>query len=171
MSDALLTQLLAQRREMYQEVVDVDEPIQQLLIIGIGEQKFAIFGHYLREILSDPDVCWVPGCPDSIEGVINLRGRIESVIRLHERLRTGMPSTELSAGFVLIAETEEIRTGIRIEALIDMIEISESELQPPPSSLPIHLQPYVSHVMTYQQQPLAVLNIQRLLADYAKELA
>lgn len=169
MSDALLTQLLARRREISHEVVDVDEPSHQLVLVRMGEQLYALAGQSIREILAQPEVCWVPGCPSSMEGVINLRGTIESVIRLHDLLQCGESSSS-SNSFVLIAETASLRTGIRVEGLLDMIEVSESALQAPPTSLPASLQPYVRHLLTYQQHPIAVLNLERLLADYAQRL-
>lgn len=170
MSDAHLTQLLTQRREISADVVNVDEPLHQLVLVQIGDQSFAFLGKHIREILVRPTVYFVPGCPESMEGVINLRGSIESVIRLHGLLQVASQPASDQSGFVLMGETEQLTSGIRVEALIDMIEVVESALQPPPTSLPIHLTPYVSHIVSYQHKPVAVLSLQQLFADYAQGL-
>ncbi len=171
MSDAQLTQLLTQRREISADVVNVDEPVHQLVLVQMADQSFAFLGKQIREILVDPRVYFVPGCPDSMEGVINLRGSIQSVIRLHALLQLASPVAESGASsFVLMGETEQLTSGIRVEALIDMIEVVESALQPPPSSLPAHLTPYVAHIINYQQKPVAVLSLQQLFTDYAQGL-
>ena len=130
MSDAHLTQLLTQRREISADVVNVDEPLHQLVLVQIGDQSFAFLGKHIREILVRPTVYFVPGCPESMEGVINLRGSIESVIRLHGLLQVASQSASDQSGFVLMGETEQLTSGIRVEALIDMIEVVESGLQP-----------------------------------------
>lgn len=170
MSDAHLMQLLTQRREISADVVNVDEPVHQLVFVEMGGQSFAFLGKHIREILVRPTVYFVPGCPDSMEGVINLRGSIESVIRLHGLLQLTPQQVIESSSFVLMGETEQLTSGIRVEALIDMVEVVESALQPPPTSLPVHLTPYVSHIVSYQQQPVAVLSLQQLFTDYAQGL-
>lgn len=170
MSDAHLMQLLTQRREISADVVNVDEPVHQLVFVEMGGQSFAFLGKHIREILVRPTVYFVPGCPDSMEGVINLRGSIESVVRLHGLLQLTPQQVIESSSFVLMGETEQLTSGIRVEALIDMVEVVESALQPPPTSLPVHLTPYVSHIVSYQQQPVAVLSLQQLFTDYAQGL-
>lgn len=170
MSDAHLAQWLTQKREMSADVVNVDQPSQQVVLVRIGDQTFAFPGQAIREILAQPALFFVPGCPSSMEGVIHLRGQIETVIRLHDLLHCSEPSDQASSFFVLMGETAQLRTGIRVEAIIDMIELSPASLQSPPSSLPTQLQPYVSKVLSYEQQPIALLNIEQLFADYAQRL-
>jgi purine-binding chemotaxis protein CheW len=86
MSETTLDQVLTQRRESRQEIVNVDEPTVKLVIFALGEKYFAFHGERIREILAQADVFFVPGSPASLEGVINVRGDIESVIRPHEML-------------------------------------------------------------------------------------
>ena len=77
--------LTAQRDD--ESVVDVDEPTQQLVLFRINGQRFALPGSAVSEILpSDQPVYYVPGLPASTEGVLHLRGNIESVISLNSLL-------------------------------------------------------------------------------------
>jgi purine-binding chemotaxis protein CheW len=169
MSDSKLNQALTQRREINREIVNVDEPTVQLVIVDMGGTWFALQGKHIREILAQADVFYVPGCPSSMEGVINLRGNIESVIRLHGILQLPYPSTTVGS-HVLLAQSNSINTGIRVEQVIDLIDVVESSLQAPPSTLPAHLATVVSHIVHFQQQPIAVLDLAQLLSRYADGL-
>ena len=77
-----LDQILRQRHGARQEVVNVDERMVKLVIFALGPHWFAFHGTHIREILAQAVVHFVPGCPPSLEGVINVRGDIATVIRL-----------------------------------------------------------------------------------------
>ena len=79
-----LDDILSQRHDAQRAVVNVDEPQLKLVVFALGGQWFAFHGSSVREILAQPTVHFVPGCPSSLEGVIHVRGDIESVLRLHE---------------------------------------------------------------------------------------
>ena len=83
MSETTLDQVLTQRLEAHKKIVNVDEPLVKLVIFALGNEHFAFQGDCIHEILTKVDVFFVPGCPPSLEGVINVRGDIESVIRPH----------------------------------------------------------------------------------------
>lgn len=87
-----LDDILSQRHDAQRAVVNVDEPQLKLVVFALGGQWFAFHGSSVREILAQPTVHFVPGCPSSLEGVIHVRGDIESVLRLHELLHLPAPA-------------------------------------------------------------------------------
>lgn len=160
---------LSQRSESNSEIINVDEPSIKIVLVNIGAELFAFLGHQVKEILVEPPIYFVPGCPDSLEGVINVRGNIESVIRLHKILNvTAKESMENS--HVLLTKTQAFDTGIHVESVIDMLDIIESNLQVPPSTLPKHLNNFVCHIFKYQDKSIAVLDLEKILNEYAKGL-
>lgn len=164
-----LDQILSQRREARREVVNVDEPKVKLVIFELGGEWFAFHGERIREILAQADVYFVPGCPASLEGVINVRGDIESVVLLHELLRlpAGQPGRGAS---ILLGRGGGMSSGIRVDQVIDVVDLPQSRVQPAPATLPEHLQPVVSGVLKFKDRPVAVLDLDRIFSDYAKGL-
>ncbi|MBF58068.1 chemotaxis protein CheW [Halomonas sp. FeN2] len=152
-------------------VVDVDEPTQQLVLFRLNNQQFALPGSSVSEILSsDQPVYYVPGLPTSTEGVLHLRGKIESVISLHQLL--GLPAPEgTSKGMILLVRTAGITSGVRIEQLDDVCEVAQSMLQAPPETLPGTLRPYVSALWQIdERQALALLDPEALFDAYQQGL-
>jgi purine-binding chemotaxis protein CheW len=169
MSETTLDQVLIQRREARKEIVNVDEPAIKLVIFELGSDWFAFHGECIREILARADVFFVPGCPSSLEGVINVRGDIESVVRLHELLR--LPESSASrASSILLGRGGGMSSGIRVDAVVDVVDVPESSLLAPPSTLPEHLRSLVSSVMRFRERPVTVLDLERIFADYARGL-
>lgn len=152
-------------------VVDVDEPTQQLVLFRLNDQGFALPGSAVSEILpSDQPVYYVPGLPTSTEGVLHLRGKIESVISLHQLL--GLPTPEgTSKGMILLVRAAGMTSGVRIEQLDDVCEVTQSLLQAPPETLPGTLRPYVSALWQVdERQALAVLDPEALFDAYQQGL-
>lgn len=169
MSDTTLDQILTQRREANKDIVNVDEPTVKLVIFALGEEWFAFHGECIREILAQADVFFVPGCPPSLEGVINVRGDIESVIRPHEILH--LPdNNEGRASSILLGHGGGMSSGIRVDHVVDVVDLPQSVIQPPPGTLPEYLHALVLGVLRFQDRPVAVIDLVRMFSDYARGL-
>lgn len=162
-----LDQALLQRSKAAQEIIDVDEPVIKLVIFELGGEWFAFLGEAIREILSQVEIFFVPGCPPSLEGVINVRGDIESVIRLSELL--GKPVTEPAASSViLLGVGGGMHSGIRADRVVDVLDMAQSAIQPPPATLPEQLRRIVSGVTQYRNNPVVLLDLNRIFEEYQR---
>lgn len=169
MSEDRLEQILARRDAAKKEIVNVDEPSVKLVIFMLGRDLFAFHGERIREILSNAEIFFVPGCPHSLEGVINVRGDIESVIGLHEILQ--LPQTDKAGqSAILLGRTSEMSSGVRVGPVIDVVDMPQSLLQPPPSNLPDNIRPFVSALLNFREQAVTVLDLDHIFATYLKAL-
>ncbi|HZX31923.1 MAG TPA: chemotaxis protein CheW [Rhodocyclaceae bacterium] len=169
MSELTLDQVLTQSREAHKDTVNADEPTVKLVVFALGDEWFAFYGHHIREVLASADVYFIPGCPPSLEGVINVRGDIESVIRLNDMLH--LPdSAGRSGSNILLGRVEAMASGIRVDRVIDVLEVPQSKVQAPPANLPDHLRPLVLGILSLQGRPVAVLDLDRIFSDYARGL-
>ena len=169
MTEATLDQVLTQRLAARQEIINVDETTVKLVIFELGDQRFAFHGERIREILAQADVFFVPGCPASLEGVINVRGDIESVIRPHDMLH--LPDSGAGrAASILLACGGNMSSGIRVDRIVDVVDVVQSNIQPPPATLPEHMRALVLGVLRFQDQPVTVLDLDQMFVDYARGL-
>jgi len=168
-TEVTLDEVITQRRDARKEIVDVDQAMVKLVIFELGRDWFAFRGECIQEILANADVFFVPGCPPSLEGVINVRGDIESVIRLHTLLQ--LPDSPVGkASFVLLGRGAGMLSGIRVDRVVDVVDVPQSQVQAPPATLPDALRTVVSGVLRFQQRPVTVLDLDVLFADYARGL-
>lgn len=160
-----LAEILARPRLPEGEARAVDEPQVKLVVFTLGEQWFAFHGEAIREVLADSEVYFLPGCPPSMEGVINVRGDIESVIRLGAVL--GLPAVDTPAtSRVLLARTGTMRSGLRVDRVEDVLDVAQSAIQPPPHTLPEHLRTRVQGIVMYRGHPVHLLDLAALFAEY-----
>lgn len=169
MSESQLEKLLAQQHTREQDIVDVDEPVIKLVIFSLAEYYFALPGATIKEVLQgDEAVFFVPGMPSSVEGVINVRGDIESVIKLNGLL--GLPDSAEKfphhSSSILLAHGNAMHSGLRVERLLDVVDIALNQIQPAPDALPEYLQPYVTGLLEFNDLAVAVLDIDALFAAW-----
>ena len=164
-----LDKMLTLRRELSSEIVNVDEEAIKLVVFELAGDWLAFPGGNISEILPKVDVFFVPGCPASLEGVINVRGDIESVITLSELL--GKPATEAtSTSSILRGHGGGMRSGIRVDRVIDVLDVVQSAIQPPHTSLPEHMRNIVTGLMKHQDKPVAILDLNRIFENYRSGL-
>lgn len=169
MSDINLDQILAKRQTARKEIVNVDEPVIKLVIFALGDDWFAFHGERIREILTKAAIFFVPGCPGSLEGVINVRGDIESVIRLNELLQAPLPEPGITSA-ILLGSGSAMNSGIRVDRVVDVIDIPQSFIQPPPVNLPEQLRPIVSGLLRFKERPVSVLDLEQIFSQYINGL-
>lgn len=130
-SELILDEL--KKRQRTKDIVDVEEERVKVVIFICGVNRYAFYGRDIREILPLSVISWVPGLPEYLPGLINVRGDIESVIDigyfLGERRRAD------GSGLVAMAVHGEFRSGVIIDSIEDVIDIPLSAIRPPLSTL------------------------------------
>ncbi len=163
MGDSQLGHVLTPRQAHQQEIIDVDEPVIKLVIFSLAEQYFAFAGEAIKEVLPGTEaVFFVPGMPASVEGVINVRGDIESVLQLHTLLQLPNTLAKNTAHLttILLARGKQMHSGLRVDRLLDVVDIPQSQVQAPPDALPEYLQAYVTGLLQFGELAVAVLDIE-----------
>lgn len=167
MSESHLEQLLAKRRNDVGQIVKEDEPTVTLVIFSLAEDWFAFPGTQIREILAHADVFFVPGCPSSLEGVINVRGDIESVFRLHDLMQIKPPEEEGKSA-ILLARTDSMSSGLRVDQVMDVVEVPRSALQIPPAGLSEQTGLLASGVLRFRERLVTVLDLEKIFTQYLR---
>ena len=163
--DLSLDQILEARRGETRAIVNVDEPQLKLVVFTLAGDWFAFQGDKVREVLPDVPVFYLPGCPASLEGVINVRGDIESVVTLRAVL--GYPPTADNAhSRILLCLGGGMRTGVRVDAVEEVMDVAQSRLQSPPHTIAEHRKPLVLGIVEFGGHLVTMLDLERILADY-----
>ena len=61
---------------------------EQLVVVTIGERKCGLDVQHIKEIVKPKSITPIPHTPAYVEGLMNLRGQIVSVIHLGQKLAT-----------------------------------------------------------------------------------
>ena len=107
---------------------------KDLHIVGfrIGRETFGVPIELVHEIVRVPDITAVPDSPEYIEGVINLRGKIVSIVDLRKRFGEKEITTN-KKNRILVAEVENKMVGLVVDAASEVLKLPQSEIEAPPN--------------------------------------
>lgn len=164
---ATLGAILAQRGHAERDapIVAVDAVTAQWVLFRLGERPFAFPGRQVIEILRTPPIHFVPGCPPALEGVIEVRGTIWSVLRLADLL--DVPAGAVTRrNAILLGRAADLASGLRVDAVDDVLELAANAVLAPPADLPGRLQGVVTGVLPHRGQAVLALDLEVLLRGW-----
>ncbi|KIM00306.1 Positive regulator of CheA protein activity (CheW) [Paramagnetospirillum magnetotacticum MS-1] len=168
-ADLSLDQILEARRGETRAIVNVDEPQLKLVVFTLDGDWFAFAGDKVREVLPNSPVFYLPGCPQSLEGVINVRGDIDSVVNLRAVLGYG-PMASLDHSRILLCQGGGMRSGVRVDGVEEVMDIAQSRIMAPPHTIPEHRKPIVLGIIEFAGHLVTLLDVERIFADYRGNL-
>lgn len=170
--DNMLDEALAARQRTSRAIVDVDEPQIKLVIFRLLDRYFAFPGSSIQEVISGAtEVFYIPGMHASVEGVMNLRGDIQSVLTLNGLLQLSDSDARINGRAILLGSGAGLQTGIRIDQLLDVADVPRSLLKPPIDSLPNHLKPLVSALFEFDGLPVTLLDLDLVLQAWQQQIS
>ncbi|KQV42671.1 chemotaxis protein CheW [Massilia sp. Root335] len=115
---------------------NVDGQTAQYLTFMLGGESFGIGIMAVKEIIEFAGITEVPMMPDSIRGVINLRGAVVPVMDLAARF--GRPQTVAGKRTCIViveleADGERQLTGVVVDAVSAVLDIPAADIEPAPS--------------------------------------
>lgn len=164
---ATLDAILEQRGRVGSDspIVAVDAVTAQWVLFHLGERPFAFPGRQVVEILRTPPIHFVPGCPPALEGVIEVRGTIWSVLRLADLLDTPAGAvTRRNA--ILLGRAADLASGLRVDAVDDVLDLAPDAILAPPADLPGRLPGLVTGVLQHRARAVLALDLERLFTAW-----
>jgi len=137
---------------------------KELQIVGfqVGRETYGVPIGAVQEILRTLPITAVPGAPPQVEGVINLRGRIVSVVDL--RKRCGAPvAVDARRNRIVVAEVQGRRVGMLVDSASEVLRIAESCIEPPSTLFGETAESYVTGVAKLPGRLVILVDISKML--------
>lgn len=145
----------------------VENAPQQYLTFTLGGEMFAVAILNVKEIIEYGSITEIPMMPSFIRGVINLRGAVVPVIDLSCRFG-GKPSKVARRTCIVIIELSDGETnqdvGIMVDAVSEVLEISKSEIEPPPGFGAKIRTDFISGMGKVNGKFVIILNVDKVLS-------
>ncbi len=107
---------------------------KELHIVGfrVGREVFGVPIALVHEIVRVPEITAVPDAPNYVEGVINLRGKIVSVVDLRKRFGE-LKIAGTKKNRILVTEVEGKLVGLIVDSASEVLKIPQSDVELPPT--------------------------------------
>jgi purine-binding chemotaxis protein CheW len=136
-----------------------------LVCFRIGRETYGIDIFVVREIVKAQEITSVPGASDYVLGIINLRGKIISVVDLAQRLGLGKSKID-RASRILVVDLDGFTVGFLVDAATEVLKLAPESIEAAPEELKgsVH-DDYLEGVGKLKDRLVIVLNPGSLLAN------
>lgn len=130
----------------------------------VGEALCGIDILNIQEINKQTDVTIVPQSAAYVKGVLNLRGRIVSVIDLGEKIGLA-PISKSKENRNVIVDSHDEHIGLLVEKISDVMTAEISKIEPPPANIGGIQGKYFSGVFKTDTSLVGILDIETALQE------
>lgn len=105
---------------------------KQFVVFKLGEEEYGIDVSLVREIHIMDEITRVPRSAAHIEGVMNLRGRLLTVVNLRKRFGMGQPSTDSSQQKIVVVDAPEAPVGLMVDEVTEVARVENDAIEKAP---------------------------------------
>jgi len=117
----------------------------------------------IQEINKHFEITRVPQASDYIEGILNLRGRIVTIIDLGKLGLSSVSKDKDNRNIIVNSEDEHI--GLLVDSISDVVLTREDEIEPAPSNIGGVKGKFFQGVLKTENQLIGILDIDEVLKE------
>lgn len=141
-----------------------DDPVLQWVTFKLGNETYGINVMQVQEVLRYTEIAPVPGAPNYVLGIINLRGNVVTVI--DTRMRFGLDSAEVGEQTrIVIIEAEQQVIGILVDSVAEVVYLRQSEIETTPNICNEDTAKFIQGVCNRDNELLILVDLNKLLSD------
>ena len=135
----------------------------QLVSFKLGAEEFGVNILKVQEINRLMEITQMPGSPDFVEGIINLRDKVIPVINLRKRLHMDSSQKDKNTR-IIVVEIEGRILGFIVDSVSKVLRISSDIIEPAPDISVGIKADYISGVAKLESSLLIFLDLNRVLS-------
>jgi purine-binding chemotaxis protein CheW len=130
----------------------------------VGSAEYVISADQVLHLESFTDATRVPGAPEFVAGLVQVRGRLVPVIDL--RTRFGLAAAERTVdNRVIVVSVGSRVAGMLVDSAREVLRLDEATFEPPPELVTAQAAGFVKAVTTVAQRLLLVVDVPRVIGE------
>ena len=105
----------------------VQEAAMEVIVFKLSDKEYAFEVESVAEIIDIVDSTKVSFTDDAIDGIINIRGQIVTIISLFKKLNIATKINEDSK--IIVCNIDDTKIGFVVDSVSDILEIKEEEIR------------------------------------------
>ena len=140
----------------------MNDTVSQWVTFRLGEEIYGIDVLQVQEVLRITEISPVPGAPDHVLGIINLRGNVVTVV--DARTRFGLPPKEVDdASRIIVVDAFDKVIGLLVDNVSEVAYVPNSQIESAPNVGTDDGNRFVSGVSNRESELLIMLDLAKLM--------
>ncbi|MFW5451120.1 MAG: chemotaxis protein CheW [Methylophagaceae bacterium] len=146
-----------------QDTIDND-PILQWVTFYLENEVYGMNVMQVQEVLRITEIAPVPGAPDYVLGIINLRGNVVTVI--DTRRRFGLMSKDPDeSSRIIVVEVSGNVLGMLVDSVAEVVYLHQSEIDTAPSVNNDDSSRFIQGVSSRDDNLLILVDVDKFLTE------
>jgi|JFJP01.1.fsa_nt_gi purine-binding chemotaxis protein CheW len=148
-------------------MIDTDDIQGMLLVIfGLNGAWYGLEASQVQEVILVEDNTIVYHSPSYVRGIINLRGKIVTVLDLETKV--GLPAHPVQVDSrILIVPWQQEQVGLLVEVVAEVVSLSREQIDPVPMNISDGLRHFLSGVCKIDNRLIGIIDLEKVLAPEA----
>lgn len=138
----------------------------QLCTFYLGRDRLGIDAAEVNEVLRHGKTTPVPLAPPGIVGLVNLRGRIATVVDLRVRLGRRRKKDTEGGSFGVVLQSRRDVVSLLVDRIGDVLEVGETTFEPPPETVPEPARSLIRGTYKLKKGLVLVLDTEKAVPKY-----
>jgi purine-binding chemotaxis protein CheW len=136
----------------------------QWVTFYVDQEKYAIDVMRVQEVIRVSELSPVPGAPDYVMGIINLRGEVAAIIDMRKRL--GLPQCGITEqARIIIVDFQGRIVGFLVDSVADVTNLVSTEIDTAPNVGEKESARYISGIYNQDGRLLILIDVEKMLTD------
>lgn len=146
------------------EVQEHTHALLQMICFKLGQEEFGVDILKVREIVPFQYIAHLPQTPDTVAGIINLRGNLIPVIHLRKKFGLDHVETDDKTRIIVFSIAGKL-IGMIVDRVERVFRMQEHHIEPPPDLGIGKIQDYVIGMTNADHSLIIVIDIEKILTD------
>lgn len=131
----------------------------QVTEFRIGNSWFAVDVLDIQEVSNSMKFFKIPQAPDYIQGFVNLRGQVCTVVALKNFFKIHSESQE---SMNVIASTDYGMVAYEVDEIGDVLQVDDELLKEVPETIPDEIKNYIKNILVSEGKKISFLDIKAI---------
>ncbi|MCK0107160.1 chemotaxis protein CheW [Marinobacter sp. S0848L] len=142
-----------------------EDQVLQYVTFHLDDETYGINVMQIQEVLRYTEIAPVPGAPDYVLGIINLRGNVVTVI--DTRRRFGLMDADVTeATRIVVMESENQVMGVLVDSVAEVIYLKASEIETAPNVGNEESAKFIQGVCNKNGELIILVEFEKMLTDH-----
>jgi purine-binding chemotaxis protein CheW len=147
------------------KMINTDDVNSLLLVVfGLGDVWYGLEASQVQEVILVEDNTVVYHAPPYVRGIINLRGKIVTVLDIETKLGLTPHPVGVNSRILIVAWKNE-QVGLLVEVVAEVINLRKEQIEPVPLNISDGLSDFLSGVCSHADRLIGILDLEKVLAE------
>lgn len=141
------------------------DKVLQYVTFRLDDETYGIDVMQIQEVLRYTEIAPVPGAPDYVLGIINLRGNVVTVI--DTRRRFGLADAEVTDSTrIVVMESDSQVMGILVDSVAEVVYLKASDIETAPNVGNEESARFIQGVCNRNGELIILVEFEKMLSDH-----